>query len=308
MSLDLDALKTFVKVAELASFTRASDQLGIQKARASFQVKKLEDEVGAKLLQRSTRVVRLTAEGEQLLARARQLLADADELGAMFQAGRSIRGRVRIDLPVNIAREVLIPRLPELLARHPELELTVSTTDRRVEAFREGFDCVLRVGRAGDAGLVGRRLGALRMMNCASPAYLRSHGVPQCLEDLDRHLVVHYSSTLGLEAPSFEHPTKSGYRELPMRSLVTVNSVDAYHAACVAGLGIIQVPRAGMLANLAAGTLVEILPELTCAPMPIFLLHTHARNVPRRVRAVMSWIAELTAPYIEAHAEQRRPR
>lgn len=298
MSLDLDALRMFVKVAELASFTRAADQLGMLKARVSLGVKKLEAELGTTLLQRSTRVVRVTPEGEQVLARARRLLADAEEVSAMFQASRALRGRVRIDLPVNIAREVIFPHLPELLARHPDLELTVSTTDRRVEAFREGFDCVLRAGPTVEPGLVGRRLGALPMMNCASPAYLRAHGVPQRLEDLAEHLIVHYSSTLGVEPPSFEYPVDGGYRELPMRSLITVNNVDAYHATCIAGLGIIQVPRIGMLAALAAGTLVEVLPELTCAPLAITLLHTHGRNVPRRVRAVMSWIAEQMAPYL----------
>lgn len=300
MSLDLDALRAFVKVAELSSFTRAADHLATQKASVSLRVKQLEEALGATLLQRSTRVVRLTAEGEQLLTRARRLLAEADDLGSMFESGRGVRGRVRADFPVTIAREVIVPRLPDLLARHPELELTISTTDRRVEAFREGFDFVLRVGAPGDPGLVGRQLGTLRMMNCASPAYLKRHGVPQRLEDLEQHLVVHYSSTLGTEPPSFEYPAAGGYREVPMRSAVTVNSVDAYTAACLAGLGIIQTPRASMHVHLAAGTLVEVLPALTCAPMPISLLHTHGRSVPRRVRAVMTWVTEVMAPYFEA--------
>jgi DNA-binding transcriptional LysR family regulator len=300
MSVDLDSLKIFVKVAELGSFTRAGEHLGMGKARVSLQLKALETELGSRLLQRSTRVVRLTPEGEELLPRARRLLVEADEIGAMFHAGRAVRGRVRIDLPVNFARDVILPRLPELIARHPELELLVSTTDRRVEALREGFDCVLRIGAPGDPGLVGRKLGALRMMNCASPSYLRKHGTPHRLEDLDRHVVVHYSSTLGADAPSFEYPDDGGYHERPMRSVVTVNSADAYLAACIAGLGIIQVPRAGVLPSIAAGALVEVLPDLTCAPMPVSLLHTHGRSVPRRVRAVMSWIAELLAPHLDA--------
>lgn len=300
MSVDLDSLKIFVKVAELGSFTRAGEHLGLSKARVSLRLKALEEELGARLLQRSTRVVRLTPDGEALLPRARRLALEADEIGAMFRATGAMRGRVRIDLPVRFARDVIIPRLPELLARHPELEVLVSTTDRRVEPLREGFDCVLRVGAPGDTGLVGRRLGVLRMMNCASPSYLRERGTPRRLEDLDRHLVVHYSSTLGADAPSFEYPHEGGYREKPMRSVVTVNSVDAYLAACVAGLGIIQAPRVGMLASIASGALVEILPTLTCAPMPVTLLHTHGRSVPGRVRAVMSWITEVLSPQLDA--------
>jgi DNA-binding transcriptional LysR family regulator len=304
MTLDLDALKTFVKVAELASFTRAADHLGIAKARASLRVKQLERELGIKLLLRTTRVVRLTADGDQLLARSHRLLADADDVATMFETARSIRGRVRVDFPVTLAREVIIPRLPELLIRHPELELTLSATDRRVDAVREGFDCLLRAGSAGHSGLIGSRLGGLRMMNCASPSYLHSHGTPRRVEDLGRHLIVHYSSMLGTETPTFEYPTPDGYAEVPMRSLVTVNSVDAYHAACIAGLGIIQVPRAGMHAALAAGTLVEVLPDFACAPMSISLQHTHGRNVPRRIRAVMKWITEVVAPFLEANAER----
>jgi DNA-binding transcriptional LysR family regulator len=300
MSVDLESLKIFVKVAELGSFTRAGEHLGMGKARVSMQLKALETELGIRLVQRSTRVVRLTPDGEVLLPRAQRLVLEADEIGAMFQAARALRGRVRIDLPVPIARDVIIPRLPDLLARHPELEVLVSTTDRRLEAFREGFDCVLRIGAPGDAGLVGRKVGVLRMMNCASPSYLLKHGTPHRLEDLDRHLLIHYSSTLGAETPSFKYPHDGGYHERPMRSVVTVNSADAYLAACVAGLGIIQAPRRAMLASVAAGALVEVLPGLTSAPMPVSLLHTHGKSVPRRVRAVMSWMSELLSPYLEA--------
>jgi DNA-binding transcriptional LysR family regulator len=300
MNVDLESLKIFVKVAELGSFTRAGEHLGMRKARVSRQLKVLETELGIRLLQRSTRVVRLTPDGEVLLPRARRLVLEADEIGAMFQGARALRGRVRIDLPMNFARNVIIPRLPDLLARHPELEVLVSTTDRRVEAFREGFDCVLRIGAPGDAGLVGRRLGLLRMMNCASPSYLLKHGTPHRLEDLDRHLIVHCSSAPDTEVPSFEYPHDGVYRERPMRSVITVNSGDASLAACVAGLGIIQAPRTEMLTSVAAGALVEVLPTLTCAPIPVSLLHTHGRSVPRRVRAVMSWISELLSPHLEA--------
>jgi DNA-binding transcriptional LysR family regulator len=225
---------------------------------------------------------------------------DADELGALFRAQRGLRGRVRIDLPTIFAREAIIPRLPELLGRHPELTLVLSSTDRRLEPMQEGFDCVLRVGTLGDSQLVARRLGVLVLANCASPVYLRKYGVPQQLEDLDRHFLVHYSSALGGERPGFEYRSGEGYAEWPMRSRVTVNNTDAYHAACLAGLGIIQAPRQGVQRALAEGTLVEILPEHGGAPMPVSLLHTHGRNPPRRVRAVMSWLAECTAQRLGA--------
>src|SRR6266511_1177335 len=117
--MQIDAVRMFIKVAELASFTQAAEHLGLSKARVSTGVQALELEVGSRLLQRSTRAVRLTADGEQFLASARQLVADADELAAMFQAPSTLRGRVRVDLPQTLARTLIIPRLPELLAAHP---------------------------------------------------------------------------------------------------------------------------------------------------------------------------------------------
>ena len=179
------------------------------------------------------------------------------------------------------------------------LEVQLSTTDRRVDLVREGFDCVLRIGPLADSTLVAQRLGTLRMLNCASPAYLRRHGTPRTLDDLDGHLVVHYSQALGADPPTFEFPDGGAYRQRPMRCLVTVNSADAYEAACAAGLGIIQAPRYGLAAAIARGDLVEILPDHTCDPMPVQLVHAHGRNVPRRTRVVLTWIAQVLAPHLK---------
>jgi DNA-binding transcriptional LysR family regulator len=290
--MELEPLRMFVKVAELGSFTRAAEHLGLSKGRVSTAVRELEADAGSRLLQRSTRAVRLTPDGEEFLARARQLVIDADELAALFQAPSSLRGRVRVDMPQALARSIFIPRLPALLAAHPRVAVQLSTTDRRVDVIREGFDCVLRVGKLEESGLVARRLGELPMMNCASPAYLKRHGTPRTLDDLDQHLVVHYSVRFGTDAPGFEYRDGSVYRERSMRSAITVNSTDSYHAACVAGLGLIQSPRMGMRASLTKGELVEVLPQFTCQPLPVSLVHAHGRNVPRHVRAVMSWIGE----------------
>lgn len=290
--MDLENVRAFVKVAELASFTRAAEQLGVPKSRVSLRVKALEASLGTRLLQRTTRAVRPTPDGELFFTRARALVEEGDELASLFQAQSSLEGRVRIDLPIALARDVVIPRLPELLAKHPRLQLVISTTDRRVAVVGEGFDVVLRIGALTDSGLSARRVGSLGMCNLASPSYVRRFGVPRSLEDLDQHLLIHYSLTLGDE-PSFEYRAGGRTRSRPMRSLVTVNSTDAYSSACLAGLGIIQAPRYGAGPRIDRGELVEILPELTCAPMPVSLVHAHGKNVPRRVRAVMAWLGEV---------------
>lgn len=298
MSLDLDGVRAFLKVAELASFTRAGSHLGLSKSRVSLLVRALEAQLGVGLLQRSTRAVHLTADGEQFIVRAERLLAEADELAAMFETRRAVRGQVRADLPVKLASNVVIPRLPELLGAHPELEILLSTTDRRVDVLRDGFDCVLRVGALEDSGLAVRRLGALSMLNCASPTYLRRHGIPRTLADLDANHVVHYSLDFGSDTAGFEYREGNRYLERPMRSLVTVNSAEAYTAACLAGLGIIQAPRWSLAPLLGSGALVEILPDFTCEPMPVSILHAYSRNVPKRVRLFMTWIADLVSPLL----------
>ena len=176
--------------------------------------------------------------------------------------------------------------------------MLVSTTDRRVDLLREGFDCVMRVGALSDSGLVAKRLGVVEMMNCASPRYLEKYGTPRSLADLAQHLIVNYSLTFGSERPTFEYFDGGGYRELEMRSTVTVNSSDAYHSACLAGLGIIQAPRTGMVASLASGSLIEVLPDLRAAPMPVSLVQGHARQARAPVRAVMTWLTEIMKPHL----------
>lgn len=300
--MDLEAVRTFVKVAELGSFTRAGAHLGVSKARVSTRLSELEAELGTRLLQRTTRAVRLTADGEQFLTRVKNWVQEAEEIASLFHAPSALRGRVSIDLPVNMGRNLILPRLPQLLAAHPRLELAVSTTDRRVDVIREGFDCVLRVGALADSRLVARKLGVLPMLNVASPDYLHTHGTPSTLNDLQEHWLVHYSIAFGTDSPAFEYPRAGsgrGYGQLPMRSRVTVNTADAYLAACVAGLGIIQAPRLGLLQPLLSRSVVEILPDLRSEPMPVWLVHAHGSNLPRRVRVVMNWLSQLLAPHLD---------
>ena len=296
--INLDALRAFIRVAELLSFTRAAQQLGVPKARVSQQVARLEDELGARLLHRTTRAVRLSHDGERFLPRARALVLDADDALGMFRAAAALTGRVRIDLPVGLARNAIIPRLPELLERHPRLQVQVSTTDRVVDVLREGFDAVVRVAPLTDPALVATRLGELAMVNVASPAYLAAHGAPRALAELHGHKLVHYSASLGNDRPELEYHDGSRWRAVPMDAAVTVNTADAFAAACRAGLGIAQLPRVGVVADLERGDLVEIMPRHRAAPLPVYLVHPHGRAVPARVRAVLDWITSVLRPHL----------
>jgi DNA-binding transcriptional LysR family regulator len=227
----------------------------------------------------------------------------------MFRETKSgLRGSVRIDLPIALSRDVIIPRLPELVAEHPELELYVSSTDRMVNLYEDGFDCVLRVGTLRDSSLMARHLGDMEMVNCASPSYVRKYGVPTSLADLERHTLVLYATTHSSEEQGWEYWDGAFWRVQPMRGTVTVNNSVAYKAACLAGLGIIQVPKPGMAESLASGELVLVLPELTCRPMPVSLLYSKHPNLPKRVRAVMAWLADVVEPTLLRPSPTSRAR
>ncbi|EKM0530960.1 LysR substrate-binding domain-containing protein [Cronobacter turicensis] len=297
---NLEPLIIFARVAEMKSFTQAAESLGIQKGRASVVVRELEQEIGATLLNRTTRTVQLTEEGRAFYTRARDLLAEADELKSMFsQSETALRGRLRVDMPAVLAENVVIPALRQLLDAHPELELELSSTDRRVDLIQEGFDCVIRLGPVVDETLVARPLGKLRMVNAASPDYLARVGVPQTLEDLTRqgHRMVHYVRRFGSKPYGWEYPTKEGYASLMLPGAVSVNSVQAYHRAGLAGLGLIQGGYSTLAPYMARGALVEVLPELRPEPLDAAFVIAHRRNLSQRVRAFMRWTEEILQPY-----------
>lgn len=297
----LNAMRIYTRVAELGSFTAAADSLGILKATVSNAVQQLENMLGARLLHRTTRKVQMTQDGLAYYERCRDLLSDFEELHSLFSAKdhARLRGRLRVDLPLALARNCVIPRLPELLERHPQLEIELSSTDRRVDIVREGFDCVVRVGGIGDQSLIAVPLGAVEQVNLASRGYLRRYGTPKNLDDLARHRLIHYAQTLGARPLGFEYvSTQGNIQYVPMSGGVTVNNSDAYREACRAGLGIIQAPRVGSEPDDA--TLVEILPAHRPPPLPITLLYANRRHLPVRVRVFIEWMRQIVAEPLRA--------
>lgn len=283
-------MRIYTRVAELGSFTATADNLGMLKSTVSNAVQQLENALGTRLFHRTTRKVQMTQDGQAYYERCKDLLSDFEELHTLFSASHSdLRGRLRVDLSLAIARDIVIPRLPEFLAQHPRLEIELSSTDRRVDLVREGFDCVLRVGAIGDHSLIAVPLGAYEQINCASRAYLERHGTPESLEDLATHQLIHYTQTLGTRPAGFEYVDANGNTAcIPMQGIVTVNNSDSYRAACRAGLGIIQAPRVG--SYLGDETLVEILPDFRPPPLPIAMVYANRRHLPLRVKAFIEWM------------------
>ena len=297
----LDQMNIFSRVAELSSFTQAADSLGLPKASVSNAVQQLENQLGVRLLHRTTRKVVLTNDGQSFYERCKDALADMDELQTMFQlqSANPLTGRVRLDMSTVVARQAVLPRLPELLQRHPQLQLEISSTERRVDLVREGFDCVVRAGQVTDPGLITRPVGAMRMATCVSPAYIARWGAPQTLADLAQHTQVIYTATLGAKPTGFDYTEAGEAKTLPMPGPVTVNNAEAYQAACLAGLGLIQVPFVAARDLISQGQLVEVLPDWPAPPMPLSLVYANRRNLSTRVRVVMDWLHGVLLDYLD---------
>ncbi|MFM1701999.1 LysR family transcriptional regulator [Aeromonas salmonicida] len=287
----LDAMRMFMRVAELESFTRSAEQLSMPKATLSAAIRRLEEQLGTRLLHRTTRRVQLTTDGQLCYARCQALLADIEEFNGLFRPHGQLSGQLRVDMPSRMARHLVIPALPAFLAAHPDLQLMLSSTDRRVDLVREGFDCVIRAGELESSSLVARPLGHYRQINCASATYLARHGTPQALADLAQHRLVHYGAGPGSREAGFEYLQADGSRAvLAMAGALTVNDSETYLAAALAGLGIIQMPRVGVEALLASGELVMVLPQWQAPPLPIHALYAHRRQLSPRVQAFIHWL------------------
>ena len=296
----IEAMQIYVSVAELASFTQTANTMGLPKASISTAVQQLESELGTRLLHRTTRRVQMTQDGQVFYERCKDLLADFEELQNLFRSSETaLQGRLRVDMPSGVAKDVVLPRLPEFLLAHPALNIELSSTDRRVDLIREGFDCVLRVGALGDSNLIARPLGYYRMINCASPGYVTQFGLPQHPDELAGHRLIHYVMTLGARDSGFEYQDADDagtVKTVAMNGALTVNNSDAYYGACLAGLGIIQVPEAGVRAALDSGQLVELMPNYRSAPMPVSLVYANRRHQPRRVQVFMNWLDAIMKP------------
>ena len=300
---NLERILIFITVAEMGSFSRAADSLGIQKGRASTAVRKLEEDVGVRLLHRTTRSVQLTEDGRALHADARELLAEVDDLHSMFAGDRvALRGRLRsIFRPRWRGQRSYRPcriswRLTGIGAGGVDLDLDKSIW------FKRGSTAYCSSGPIGDETLVARPLGKLRMVNAASPAYLARHGVPRSLEDLQRqeHRTIHFSTMLGARPYGWEYPDGDSYATLQLPGALHVNSAQTYEAAALAGNSLIQAPFLGIGRYLESGALVEIHTRFSSpGARRVSLVVAHRSNLSRRVRAFMKWIEDVLAPYLE---------
>ncbi|QCR37261.1 LysR family transcriptional regulator [Nissabacter sp. SGAir0207] len=297
----VQAMRVFTRIVELQSFSRAAEDLGLPRATVSNVLKRLELRLGVRLLVRTTRRLHVSQEGEIYYQRCLQLLDALAEADALFAHQRhQPAGKVRLDMPHSLAREVVIPALPQFQARYPHIEVLLSANDAAIDLLDHGVDCVLRAWPSEAENLVVRSRVALPQVTCASPGYLATHGTPTSPEALEGHRMVGYFFRHSQQQERLEFCLPGGTQAITLPHTLAVSGADAYLAAGCSGFGLVQAARYSVQAELARGALVEVLAETPPPPMPIYLMYPPGRFVAPRVRVMLEWLAALlqqaTAP------------
>ncbi|MCA8932044.1 MAG: LysR family transcriptional regulator [Rhodospirillaceae bacterium] len=290
----LDSMRLLVRVIDRRSFAAAAADLGVPRSTATEGIRRLEARLGARLLDRTTRHVAPTPDGEAYCRRCLAILAEVEEAEGALR-GAEPAGLLRIDAHGTLTRSFLLPHLPAFLARYPQIALQIGQGDRLVDLVREGVDCVIRAGEPGDTSMIRRPLGAIREATVASPAYLARHGVPATPDDLAGHEMVGFvSSRTGAVMP-LEFTDADGVREITLASRVTVNEAETLVGLARLGFGLIQAPRYRFADDFARSTLVEVLADHPPTPTPLAAYWPQNRQLAARVRVFVDWVAGIFA-------------
>lgn len=288
----IEDIRLFLRVLDLGSISAAARTLDLSAAVASQRLKRLEEALGVRLLQRSTRKLRVTPEGAALAERGRPLIEDLEALTSdLRQSAEEVSGTLRATLPAAFGRQYISPLMPELLARHPRLRLSVDFSDAMIDLVSEGIDLGLRIGTLDDSSLIARRLADNRRVLCASPDYLRRRGVPEAPADLEQHdcLVM-----VGAKGPRDRWTLRSpggGETTVRVRGPLESNMGEAVRDAVLAGLGISLHSTWHVCDDLKAGRLEVVLPDYAIPESGIYFVMPQRRLMLPRVRAFIDFIA-----------------
>lgn len=289
-----DALRLFTRIIELGSFTRAANVLDIPRATATLAIKELEKQLGARLLERTTRQVRPTFDGQAFYERCKRILGDLEDAEASLSTVlTNPRGTLRLDLHGAHATQIILPNIQDFRRRYPEISLVISSGDRLVDLVSEGIDCVVRAGNPRDSSLVAKRLALMPEVICASPAYLAEYGTPSSPEALCEHQAVgFFASNHDIRYP-FSFLIDGQVVNHELGSWMSVNDAECYRCCALSGCGLIQVPRFRVEEYLASGQLVEVLSDWPSAGMPVSVLYPYHRQHSPRVKVFVEWVAAL---------------
>jgi LysR family transcriptional regulator for bpeEF and oprC len=290
----LQAMRAFARIVEAGNFSRAADSLDIPNATVSKLVRELEAHLGVRLLQRTTRLVTVTPEGRDYYSKATRILNDLEDIDSSLNVARNKpRGQLRIDVGGSTASDVLIPLLPDFMAKYPDIRIELGVSDRSVDLISDNVDCVIRGGALDNSSLVARTIGSAPLITCATPGYLKRYGTPSYPEELrNGHRLVSYVSTTNGRPFPFRFAMNGKHSEIKTEHRIGINESNAHLAAAVAGLGIIQTFVYAAKPALAKGTLVEILKKWRPSPYPFHAVYPQSRHVTHRLRVFLDWLTE----------------
>ncbi|WP_266168616.1 LysR family transcriptional regulator [Dyella subtropica] len=290
---DFAAISAFVRVVEAKSFAAAAAQLGMTPSGVSRAVSRLEERLGARLLFRSTRSLRLTDDGAAFHARCKEILADLTEATeALNYATRKPTGKLRVGISLAVGRAALIPRLDEFERRYPDIRLELSMSDGPADLNEEGIDCAIRVGELEDSSLIARKIGYLRNVVCASPDYLRRYGAPKSIDDLKHHRCINYVYANG-RPRQWQFDTPSGQVGVDIDAHMLINDGESVIQAVAAGLGITQAPHMLVACLMDKGMLDLVMTDTISTGKPVWIVYPQKKHLSARVQAFIEWVREL---------------
>ncbi|MBE4964452.1 LysR family transcriptional regulator [Enterobacter cloacae complex sp. P24RS] len=287
-----ESIRIFIEIVESGSFTQAAENLGIHRPAVTKALQLLERHSGTRLMQRTTRRINLTPDGEEFYRRSKPLLAQADELLESFSSDKVLHGQLRVDMPIALAALLVIPRLPDFYKTYPGIEIILSSSDRRRDMLRDGLDCILRVGELEDGDYIAHRMGDIKMTTCASRGYIALYGKPETLEDLKNHQAINWVNSSSRQIMPWTFATPKGIEEIILPSKLVVDNSEAYVSAGLAGLGLLQGMNVFLKPYLDSGQFVEVLPSYPSPDRNLSLLYPH-RHLSRRVRVFTEWLESL---------------
>ena len=291
---DFSAITSFVRVVEARSFAAAAVQLGMTPSGVSRAVSRLEEQIGVRLLFRSTRALRLTDDGESFYQRCKAILADLGEaVDALNYARTKPSGKLRVAANVSVGRAALIPNLADFEAKYPDIRLELSMSDRSIGLIEEGIDCAIRMGELEDSNLIARKLGYFNNVLCAAPAYLERHGTPVSIDDLKQHRCINYVYPTSGRAYQWQFDTPDGRLALDIDAHLLINDGESVIQAAMAGLGIIQVPHWLAASAIGYGKLKVIMEDTISTGSPVWLVYPQKKHLSARVQAFLEWVHAL---------------
>ena len=287
----LSAMRAFITVVDENTFSRAAERLDMSPQLVSKYVSWLEQQLGVRLLNRTTRKVHLTEAGSRYYQRAGQLLDELDDLETQLDDSQNgARGLLRISAPVSFATRHLAPLLCDFQKQHPGISIDLQLNDRKVDIVEEGFDVALRIGHLKNSSMIARKIAPIRLVMCAAPSYLQQHGTPTCLQDLQQHRYLRYSylddSDLPLHEALMEGRSRGGRQAGDMIS----NNGDVLTEAAIQGAGIAIQPTFIAGPALADGRLQMILPEHEPTPMALYAVYAHRQLLASKVRTFIDFM------------------